>query len=188
MKTFMKSLLKIIICLVAVGIIFLVYIYSGAYNIAASVPHSAVTEEFLELTVDRSIEHQAQSVSVPGNFGSIDPKGGFSHYDGMCIDCHGAPGVDRSEFGQGLYPGGPLLYKKSEDADEDALTPSELFWVVKHGIKMTGMPAFGKTHDDEKIWEIVAFLDTLPALSNQDYINLRRIAPSESDENGQHPD
>ena len=175
-----------IIALIVIGLLSLLYIYSGVYNIAASVPHSALTRELLELTVERSIEHQAQSVSIPGNFGSIDPKEGFGHYDGMCVDCHGAPGIDRSEFGQGLYPMAPSLFKKTqEDEDEDVLTPSELFWVVKNGIKATGMPAFGKTHDDEKIWSIVAFLGTLPALSPEDYKNLRDAVSPEPAETGQ---
>jgi hypothetical protein len=183
MKALLRALLTIIISLVIAGILSLLYIYSGAYNIAASVPHAPATEKLLNLIVDSSIENHAKSVSIPNNFKSIDFKEGFPSYDAMCVGCHGAPGIGRSEIGQGLYPMGPSLFKRaSGDEDEDVLSPSELFWIVKNGIKMTGMPAFGKTHSDEKIWQIVPFLEALPNLSYYDYVKLRDSASSENHE------
>ena len=82
----------------------------------------------------------------------------------MCATCHGAPGVKISEIGQGLNPYPPELVRES--AEEE---PAELFWIVKHGIKMTGMPAFGATHSDEEIWDIVAFMKRMSKLSPQEY-------------------
>ena len=87
----------------------------------------------------------------------------------MCEECHGAPGVERSEMGKGLYPRGPkLLWAAKEDS------PSELFWITKNGIKMTGMPAFGPTHSDEEIWAIVAFVKKLPGIDSAFYDELSR--------------
>ena len=79
----------------------------------------------------------------------------------MCVTCHGAPGVDASEAGEGLNPPAPDL----TTGKVQKRTDGELFWLVQSGIRMTGMPAFGPTHKDEEIWKIVAFLRRLPALS-----------------------
>jgi len=85
----------------------------------------------------------------------------------MCAGCHGAPGQDPEAMGQGLNPPPP-------DLAESALewSPAELFWVTKNGIKMTGMPAWGATHDDDAIWPVVAFLTKLPDLDAAQYKDL----------------
>lgn len=189
MKALWRVLVTIIIFLVIAGIAALLGIYSGTYNIAASVPHLAVTEALLNWTVERSIENHAKSVTVPETVRNVSFKEGFPHYDAMCVYCHGAPGIERSEFGEGLYPLGPPLFQKTlDDEDEDVLSASERFWIVKNGIKMTGMPAFGKTHDDREIWKIVAFLGVLPNLSNSDYLQLRASTSPESHESGESSD
>ena len=76
----------------------------------------------------------------------------------MCASCHLAPGQAGSELRQGLYPLPPdLTAEKAEKAD-----PRRAFWVIKHGVKISAMPAWGATHDDTTIWSMVAFLQTLP--------------------------
>jgi mono/diheme cytochrome c family protein len=97
---------------------------------------------------------------------------GFSHYRGMCQECHGGPGVDPEDLAKGLNPAPPSL----NDAAKD-FTASELFWTTKNGIRMTGMPAWAPTHSDEVIWDIVAFLETLPGMSPADYQALTRKIP-----------
>ena len=82
----------------------------------------------------------------------------------MCVTCHGSPGTPASEIGQGLSPYPPELANETLEASD-----AELFWVIKNGIRMTGMPAFGLTHEDEDLWAVVAFLKTLPRLSQQEY-------------------
>ena len=94
----------------------------------------------------------------------------------MCSLCHLAPGMKRTEISRGLYPRAPELRRKSE------LTPAEQFWVVKHGLKMTGMPAWGVTHDDELLWDVVAFLRKLPELTADQYQTLVKSAPKNHDE------
>jgi hypothetical protein len=76
----------------------------------------------------------------------------------MCTGCHLAPGVGDNEMRQGLYPQPPNL---SQPRDR---RPAQSFWIIKHGIKMSGMPAWGVTHDDEAIWGLVAFLQQLPTM------------------------
>ncbi len=91
---------------------------------------------------------------------------GLDHFHAMCVDCHGAPGFDPDEAGEGLYPEAPDL---AEVVEEGEWSDAELFWIVKHGIKMTGMPAFGPTHPDEDLWAIVALVKELPELTADEY-------------------
>jgi mono/diheme cytochrome c family protein len=96
---------------------------------------------------------------------------GFRHYREMCVGCHLAPGVDATEIREGLLPKPPRLQKAVEE-----WTPEELFWITKNGVKMTGMPAWGPTHSDAKIWAIVAFLEKLPHMTAAQYQEMNRAA------------
>jgi mono/diheme cytochrome c family protein len=98
----------------------------------------------------------------------------------MCVGCHLKPGVERSEASAGLYPAPPNLTRHRTDDAKRA------FWVVKHGIKMSGMPAWGRSMEDEHIWGIVAFLRTLPDLSPERYQQL--VAASGGHSHGGHED
>jgi len=105
---------------------------------------------------------------------------------------HLAPGIKRTEIGQGLYPRAPELRRKTD------LTPAEQFWIVKHGVKMSGMAAWGVTHDDKLLWDVVAFVRKLPELTPEQYETLVKNAPkheglmqemetgSDHEQNGEH--
>ncbi|MBD3331418.1 cytochrome c [candidate division GN15 bacterium] len=164
-------------CLAAIGVLIAViliaasiYLYAGWYNIAATEPHLDVTENAIRTFVRASVQnHAGQVASPPSEMAALsDTLAGFAAYDEMCVDCHGAPGIGRSEFGQGLYPLGPSLTER-----DTIWTDRELFWIVKHGLKMTGMPAFGPTHSDEQIWELVVFTKHLSEMSYYQYLNLQ---------------
>ncbi len=101
-------------------------------------------------------------------------RGGLAHYKGMCVGCHGAPGVDPSEAGEGLNPPASDLTLGRVQKRTDG----ELFWLIQNGVRMTGMPAFGPTHKDEEIWKIVAFLRHLPALTPEEEKILREAGSS----------
>jgi mono/diheme cytochrome c family protein len=160
----MKLLLRIVIAVVLLFLVFFSFLYSGIYNISAMAPHNRITLKIINALKDNSIEHHAKGITAPNLSDSSLIKIGFSHYNEMCIDCHGAPGILRDETGLGLYPKPPDLSKSAKE-----LPPSELFWITKNGIKMTGMPAFGKTHKDDKIWAIVAFMEKLPGMTKEQY-------------------
>ncbi|MBW2147605.1 MAG: cytochrome c [Deltaproteobacteria bacterium] len=87
------------------------------------------------------------------------------HYIAMCRVCHGAPGYALSEIAQGLYPEPPTLTSK----DVQELTDAQLYWIMKNGIKMTGMPAFGKTHQEEDLLGMLALVRRLPTIQHEDY-------------------
>ena len=179
MKTVLSTLIVVIVIAVAGGALF---VYSGAYDVAASSPDSAFTRWLLATTREESIERRADDVVPPPESVLNDPQTlqtGFAHYDEMCVVCHGAPGVEPGEAREGLNPKPPLL---AEVADK--ISTREMFWVIKHGIKMTGMPAWGPTHDDNKIWAMVAFAKTLPSLSSAQYQAMQRKAEATEDEHG----
>lgn len=149
-----------------------VAIYSGFYNIAADVPHTQTVYWLFETVRDRSIAVQAQEIAVPNDLNDPNriPRGA-GQYAGMCSGCHLAPGMKRTEISRGLYPRAPELRRRTD------LTPAEQFWIVKHGVKMTGMPAWGVTHNDELLWDVVAFVDRLPELTPEQYETLVKNAP-----------
>ncbi len=106
---------------------------------------------------------------------------GFRDYEAMCVVCHAAPGKERSSASKGMNPQPPLL--------ADAATrwqSNELFWIIKNGVKMTGMPAFGLTHSDEEIWDIVGFVRQLPQISAEEYEQLREKFSSSLEERHYH--
>ena len=147
-------------------------IYAGLYNIAADVPHTQPVYWLFEAVRDRSIAAGARDVVVPNDLN--DPNRisrGAGQYADMCSGCHLAPGMKRTEISRGLYPRAPELRRKTD------LTPAEQFWIVKHGVKMTGMPAWGITHEDELLWDVVAFVRKLPELTPDQYETLVKNAP-----------
>ena len=152
-------------------------IHGGVYNVAADAPHTQPVFWLLETMRDRSIAARAAGVVVPGDL--ANPKrlaAGAGQYAEMCSGCHLAPGMKRTEISRGLYPRAPELRRGTR------ATPAEDFWVVKHGLKMSGMPAWGVTHADEVLWDVVAFLRKLPDLTPDEYQALVKSAPKTHDE------
>jgi len=140
------------------------FTYSGLYNVGASSPHSTFSNWLMSTTSRASIRRRAGEVDVPNLDDDELVRAGANDFDAMCVGCHGAPGQEPEAMGQGLNPSAPDL------ADSAAhLSPAELFWVTKHGIKMTGMPAWGVTHDDDALWPVVALLARLPELDADSY-------------------
>ncbi len=170
--------LKVILGIIVIGIVGgIIFIYSGVYNVTAMEPHIGIVKWVLSTTSDNSVSHHAKDIiNVPNLNDTALVKIGFMHYREMCAGCHGAPGQDRSEMGKGLYPKAPNLAHSAKE-----MSPKELFWVTKYGIKDTGMPAWGVTHPDNKIWAIVAFMKKLPDMSPQTYKQMNFAAGQNSD-------
>ncbi len=142
-------------------------IYTGAYDVAATRRHWPLTEWLLDTARIRSIKARAVGITPPAG---LDDHAkilmGTEHYADHCAVCHGAPGVPKGDIAQGLYPQPPDLAATSK-----RYTDAELFWIVKHGIKMTGMPGWAD-HDDDELWATVAFLKMLPGMTPEDYAKL----------------
>jgi mono/diheme cytochrome c family protein len=153
------------------------FVYLGLYNIGADAPHSGLVYGALQELRERSIESRSRDINLPADLNS--PKrvaAGAGLYAEMCTGCHLGPGVEKSEMSQGLYPQAPELARGTD------LNPAQQFWVIKHGVKLTAMPAWGKTHNDELIWDMVAFLQQLPKMSPEQYQRTVASAPEDHEE------
>ena len=160
MKTLWTFMVFVILVLAAA----LAFIYSGLFNVAANTGDTGLLHWLLDTTREHSVERRMEAVKVPPLADPALIRAGFLHYRENCVTCHGAPGIEASEIGQGLNPYPPELATTSEEKD-----PRELFWIVKNGIRMTGMPSFGVTHTDQEIWTIVAFLVKMPKMKPPEY-------------------
>jgi mono/diheme cytochrome c family protein len=163
-----KNIKIILFSILGVILIEIIVVIAGAYSgfpdVAATKPEGKMMRWFLSTTKDHSVELRAKNLVVPPLEDSALVSKGFDHYNEMCVTCHGAPGRRPDEFAQGLNPHAPNLAQSTRDME-----PSEMFVVVKDGIKMTGMPGFASTHSDSEIWAMVAFLKRLQVMQPEEY-------------------
>ncbi|MFB8828766.1 c-type cytochrome [Azotobacter sp. CWF10] len=147
-------------------------LYSGLIDVGADAPHSAPVRALLETARERSVAVRARDIQVPYLADEAMIRAGAGNYDAMCVGCHLAPGLTETELGRGLYPAPPDLGEVGHAGD-----PAGAFWVIKHGIKATAMPAWGRSMDDPYIWELVAFLGRLPSLDAESYRRMVESSP-----------
>ena len=153
-----------------------VFIFAGVYNIGADAPHYRPVFMALEQLRDRAIKHHASNIVVPADLNSpARIATGAGLYTEMCTGCHLGPGLEKTEMSQGLYPQAPELARGQDQ------TAAEQFWTIKHGIKLSAMPAWGKTHDDQLIWDMVALVRTLPKMTPEQYKATIASAPADHD-------
>lgn len=153
---------------------------SGMIDVAANRKHSGLVGWFLETTREASVERQAASIEVPE---LNDPElqlAGINDFDAMCAGCHGGPGKERSSAGRGLNPIAPDLAKVA--AERNA---AEIYWATRNGIRMTGMPAWSASHDDQSLWPVVSFISTrLPDLDADGYAAMLAAATGHGHHSG----
>jgi cytochrome c553 len=138
--------------------------WSGVYSVAASEGHWAVTRSFLEFAMRSSVRTHSLGIASPHLDDTDLIRLGAGHFDSGCAPCHGAPGVPASPIARQMLPAPPLLSEAVRH-----WSPRELFWIVKNGLKYTGMPAWVAPHRDDEIWAVVAFLRRLPELDAAAY-------------------
>lgn len=159
-------------------------VYFGLYNVAAVDQHTYPVYSALDYALGQAIRQRAKGIEVPA--GLSDPARidtGFMLFRRHCVGCHGAPGIPPGDAGKGMLPHPTNLVESAR-----GLRPEEIFWVIRNGIKMTGMPAWQFRFSDPEIWALVAFLRHLPTLSADEYRALERqasedvprVAPCES--------
>ena len=149
----------------------LAVVYSGAYDISATSPHLQPVYSLLETTMRHSVRLRARSIEPPPLGDPQRIARGAALFRDKCVQCHGAPGVAQGDIGKSMQPlPGPLV---------DALQhwrPREIYWITRHGIKMSGMPAWEFRLDDAQLWDVVAFVQRLPGLTPQAYAGITRDA------------
>ena len=169
-----KYLITVVITLGVLVIGAVAFVYSGLYNIGADDHHTKPVFAIMQTLREHSIHARSKDLTVPD---LNDPQlilKGAGQYAAMCTECHLAPGKKDSEIRPGLYPQPPNLSQVRID-------PKDEFWVIKHGIKMSAMPAWGASHDDATIWSMVAFLQKLPEMTPAQYKDIVARAPPDED-------
>jgi len=161
----MKTVVATIGALIAIAALAgLTVVNTGLFNVATTWDDPGLVRWALETTRENSIERHAAGITAPPLNEVKKIENGFRSYREMCAICHTFPGGKESPVTKGLNPKPPKLKKVA-----DKIPPAELFWVIKNGIRMTGMPGWGETHEDNEIWDIVAFVKTMPKMSKADY-------------------
>ena len=143
------------------------FFFGGFFSVAANHPDPDIVNWALIYVrkvsiVRHAIDRPPATLDDP----AIVQAGARAYTENGCTNCHGGPGVKPAKFSEGLNPP-PNLKKVITD-----LQPEQLFWVIKNGIKMTGMPSFGAEKPplaDHVIWSIAAFLKKLPNVSDEDF-------------------
>jgi hypothetical protein len=161
---------------IAIGIGAAVYFFGGYYSVAGTSEDPALVNWALTRVRTASINRHAND-TPPASLGdAATVRAGAKAYAMLgCENCHGAPGVKWQKFSEGLHPDPPDLKDVAGN-----LSPAQLFWVIKNGINMTGMPSFGEAGaKDDEIWSVVAFVKKLPGVSEADFKDW--TASSESD-------
>lgn len=149
-------------------------VYFGVYNVAATEQHTAPVYWLLNVSLKQSAAQRAENIAPPPLDEPERVTQGFRLYREHCVNCHGAPGVSPDAFALGMTPAPANLAYTAKNWPAE-----QLYWVVRYGIKMTGMPAWEYRLAEEELWDIVAFLVELPRLSPQDYAALAKRIDSE---------
>jgi len=142
----------------------LLTIFTGSYNVAATERPNPVIGWALDTTMHKSVGRRAGDITPPPEFTPAMIEAGASEYKEYCAHCHGGVGEGRAEWVAGMRPHPPALARTADQWSE-----REGFWMVKRGIKMSGMPAFGPTHDDQALWNIAAFVKAMPDMTAERY-------------------
>ncbi len=155
----------------------------GAIDMAADSPHHPAVYRLIAWTREQSILRRAANIVAPTDLADAKRiRRGAGNYDAMCANCHLSPGAVDSEIRKGLYPMPPNLSSPTHSVNPGS-QDSRRFWIVKHGIKASGMPAWSKGGmEDQAIWDIIAFLNTLPDLTPEAY--RRQVEASEGHSHG----
>ena len=148
-------------------------IWRGVYDISATNQHTDPVFRVLDYAMRRSVQSRLGKVEAPPNLRDAGRvRAGALIYRDQCVQCHGAPGVAPEPLAFGLTPAPANLLAAGR-----TWIPGEIFWVVKHGIKMTGMPAWVYRLSDDEVWDVVAFVRAMPLMAPRDYAQLAASLP-----------
>jgi mono/diheme cytochrome c family protein len=143
------------------------FIWAGVYNVGATRQHLQPVFSVLRFAMQRSVRLHARDIQAPALADAAMVRRGAACFQDRCVQCHGAPGVAQGDIGKSMQPlPGPLV-----DATQN-FYPRELYWITRHGIRLSGMPAWELRLTEGDIWDLVAFLQRLPELTPQAYKEL----------------
>jgi mono/diheme cytochrome c family protein len=152
--------------LLLVGAGGLVFIYSGVYSLAATEPHLGIVRWALGTLQARSVAFHARGIRAPELEDPELIRRGVVLYGELCVVCHGAPGVEPDPvIGRGMNPNPPRLALVAPDYSD-----GEIYWIIRNGFKMAGMPGFETGHTERDLWSLTAFVRRIPELTRDEYL------------------
>jgi mono/diheme cytochrome c family protein len=152
-------LLGIIAAIVALFVIGLIVLKTGRVDFSADNPPSDAEKHFAMSAVDASTDRHAPEVKNPLPANEASLVSGAELYMNHCAGCHGLPSNRDSLFAHSFNPPVPVFFKNAPDMAEN-----QNFYIIQHGIRWTGMPAWNKTLNDTQIWQLVTFLSNIEKL------------------------
>lgn len=153
----------------AIGAVLVVWL--GLFNVSARSGHLPGVSWVLHTTFRNAVELRAPPAEAVPDLSDPDLVAlGARHYDGACRTCHAGPDEGRTATMLSMLPAPPPIKEAVADWE-----PRHLFWIVKHGVKMSGMPAWPTRTRDDDVWPVVAFLTRVPEMTLAEYEEL--VAP-----------
>lgn len=165
--TFWQAAKVLLIAAVVAGFIGVVVLISGVMPIKASSGHWRVTRWFLDFAMQRSVATHSVTIEAPLLSDPMLVQKGAGAYENNCRVCHGSPKLPHPPIAQHMLPRPPYLPSVVSHWESE-----ELFHIVKHGLKFTGMPAWPSQQRDDEVWAVVAFLEAFPGLDQTGYRDL----------------
>lgn len=165
----MRRIARMLLLPAAAALVAAAVAAAGLVDFSAVRAPSRLEERLARFALDRSIARHAAPGRNPFSGSADAARAGLRLYRVHCVSCHGAPGVDPGDGGASLNPPAPGLTLPRVQARPDA----ELRWIVANGVRMTGMPAFGPSRSEAEIWQLVAAVRRLPALTAEEKRLLR---------------
>ncbi|HSV30063.1 MAG TPA: cytochrome c, partial [Candidatus Omnitrophota bacterium] len=163
----MRVLLGIVALLILAALGMAVWIYAGGYDASATARDPKAVEWITETARRQSVRVHARDIPVPQLADPILVEEGARTFAAHCTQCHAAPGMAPPRIAAAMQPSPPDLAQEVAE-----WTTPELFWIVRNGFKMTGMPAWGQILVDGEIWGVVAFLEQMPSMAPERYQQL----------------
>jgi mono/diheme cytochrome c family protein len=168
----------IIVLLVALGCV----LYANRLmhrGFSTRVAPGAVESSFALTMRDMAIPARYKAMKNPVAVTPVVIHDGMAHWADHCATCHGNNGSGDTMYGKTMYPRPPDMRQK----DTQEMSDGELYYTIKNGIRMSGMPAFGDPGDDDAdSWKLVAFIRHLPELTPVEETKMKRLNPKSPDE------
>ena len=162
---------RVVLTLTALFAAGMLYAWSGAFNVAASSGHWGITNWFLHWVMENSVRTRAALTSPDDAKADTGLVSAAGHFAAACASCHGAPGRRPSPVMQAATPHAPDLQKNAP-----LWTDKQLHWILQHGVKFSGMPAWAVQDRPDEVARMVAFVRALPARTPAQYRTLTEQA------------
>jgi mono/diheme cytochrome c family protein len=156
MKGFLLGIVTTLLVLVGIAMF---VAKTGRVNFSADQPPSQTEKHLAMSAVDASTDRHAPEVKNPLQVNEANLASGAELYMNHCAGCHGLPSNPDSSFAKAFNPPVPVFFKEAPDMAEN-----QNFYIIQHGIRWSGMPAWGSSLSETQIWQLVTFLGNVEKL------------------------